>query len=95
MTDQAFSGRPSSAPAWIAAICLVMIAALLFANQFVPQKWEYMIVSPEDAEFTKAMDRLGADGWELVSARRATSGSGGDASYEMILKRPVLVAAPE
>jgi hypothetical protein len=50
--------------------------------------WDYKIVSPGDLTFDTEMERLGHDGWEVVSARRATSGQYSSASYEMILKRP-------
>ena len=55
------------------------------------QKWEYIIESPRDEDFSRTINALGRDGWEVVFARRATSELGGKstASYEMILKRPV------
>jgi hypothetical protein len=50
-----------------------------------PTKWEYIIVSPMDALFELEMDKLGKNGWQLVSSRRATGDLG--PSSEMILKR--------
>jgi hypothetical protein len=50
-------------------------------------RWEYVIENPGDSTFESRMDDLGSEGWELVSARRATS-EFGPARYEMIFKRP-------
>jgi len=50
-------------------------------------KWEYHIATPNDPLFDQEMDVLGAEGWELVAARRASSA--GVMSYEIIFKRPV------
>jgi len=52
-------------------------------------RWEYKLESPPDFIFEERMAKYGRDGWELVSARRATSGiaESGSASYEMIFKR--------
>ena len=56
-------------------------------------KWEYVIASPPDEDLQAKLQALGAAGWEIVSARRATSSDSGggrpSASYEMILKRPL------
>ena len=52
-----------------------------------PPKWEYMIAAPSDSQLETKMCDMGADGWELVSARRATGEH--SAAYEMIFKRPV------
>ena len=51
----------------------------------VPDRWEYQIISPSDLRLTDELDRAGREGWEVISARRAMSGS--DAAYELILKR--------
>ena len=52
-------------------------------------KWEYKIEAPSDALFTIEMNILGKEGWEMISAKRATSSGGGSASYEVILRRPI------
>jgi len=49
-------------------------------------KWEYTIAAPSDSQLETTMCDMGADGWELVSARRATGEH--SAAYEMIFKRP-------
>ena len=51
-------------------------------------RWEYKIVAPSDEEFDAEMASYGHEGWEIVSARRASSGSAHVMSYEVILKRP-------
>lgn len=48
-------------------------------------RWEYRIESPADFQFETEMATFGEEGWELVSARRATCG--GLPCYEMIFKR--------
>ncbi len=54
-----------------------------------PERWEYQLVSPSDFSLTDELDRLGKEGWEVVSARRASDGSSDSPSfsYELILKR--------
>jgi hypothetical protein len=75
----------------IAVVLLAVIAALLALQTFEhpPDKWSYGIVAPKDDDLIETLDRLGSMGWEVVAARRATSGEGvySTASYEMILKR--------
>jgi len=53
-------------------------------------KWEYRIESPTDETLAHTINELGAQGWELVFARRATSGGEYFPSvhYEMIFKKP-------
>ena len=48
-------------------------------------KWAYQIVTPRDSAFESTMIGEGKEGWELVTARRATGGSG--AKYECIMKK--------
>lgn len=50
-------------------------------------KWEYTIISPTDLQFEIKMDEAGEEGWELVFARRASSGES-EFCYECIMKRP-------
>jgi hypothetical protein len=64
----------------LAIICLL---AIIFV--FSPAKWEYRVESPSDDFLTLSLNSLGRDGWQLVSARRATSN--GKGIYEMIFKR--------
>lgn len=54
-------------------------------------RWEYRVESFEDSIISTQMDRLGAEGWEMVSARRALSGEDGArrSLYECIFKRPL------
>lgn len=51
-------------------------------------RWEYAVRSPDDVLLDQALKGYGSLGWEIVSARRATSRYSDGASYEMILKRP-------
>lgn len=91
-------------PMWVAVLLLCIVAwqlsdirSQMFTVRNLPEvqkieaaptKWEYMIESPSDIALDFALRRLGDDGWEIVSARRAVVEGGGGASYEMILKRP-------
>lgn len=86
MTDST-SGRSGSVQRWFIILCLVALVAIQAFGAVIPQRWEYTVESPADDKLIERMDALGALGWEVVSARRATS-SDGPASYEMILKRP-------
>ncbi len=59
-------------------------------------KWEYYVGAVPDRAFIPAMDALGADGWELVTARRASTEdpSGREFRYEVIMKRRVSFRNP-
>jgi hypothetical protein len=74
---------------WLITMVLVFGLAAVGLPFFfgAPDRWEYRIEAPSDLSLTDELDDLGREGWEVVSARRATSGSGYGASYEMILKR--------
>jgi hypothetical protein len=54
------------------------------------QSWEYLIEGPADDQLQARLKTLGTEGWELVSARRATTERGGrtEGIYEMIFRRP-------
>jgi hypothetical protein len=70
---------------------LFVIAGLLGLETFShpPDRWSYMIIAPKDEDLLKQLDEAGAQGWEVISSRRASSGEGSRStmSYEMILKR--------
>lgn len=66
-----------------------------------PMKWEYAVKSVPDANFNNEMMMLGAEGWELVAARRASAGEINlianpkpEFRYEMIFRRPVGLRRP-
>ena len=71
---------------WLILVLLAAMTGIAILDRSRVDKWDYTIVSPEDERLRSEFFRLGDEGWELVTARRAT-GDGG-ASYEMILKRP-------
>ena len=64
------------------------LISMLPADPTGPTKWEYLIETPSDYTLDLKLDEYGRDGWELIFARRASSGAGGSYSYEMIFKRP-------
>jgi len=74
----------------IIVLILVAIGAPFFGEFKKPPQWEYTIDSPSDERLGDEMAKMGDDGWELVFARRAVSGTGDFAvsNYEMIFKRP-------
>lgn len=74
----------------LSLISVLLLFAILVVEVFPSLRspsWEYRVESPGDSELQSKMDELGAEGWELVTARRATSGGGLFVSYEMIFKR--------
>lgn len=95
---------PQSAPSgasirvpgiWAAVALLALQSSLAVYTIAVGSKpaersWEYQIVAIPDPIFDTKMNELGKEGWELVSARRASDGSTYSPrfSYELILKRP-------
>lgn len=81
---------------WIIVLMLVLILGLFAFNIFSPRvrtipKWEYNVVGVMDVEFDAKMGKLGKEGWELVSARRAISGDSEarESLYECIFKREI------
>lgn len=50
-------------------------------------RWEYRVETPSDAVLTAELAALGAEGWEIVAARRSIDILG-NPNYEFILKRP-------
>jgi len=49
------------------------------------EQWEYMVEGFYDVKLKQSLAKLGSDGWEIASCRRAVvSGSG---AYECIFKR--------
>lgn len=73
----------------VAAVALLAANLLLELGQTVGwrARWEYRIESPNDLLLSGELNELGADGWELVFARRASSSLTDGFAYEMIFKR--------
>lgn len=72
-------------------VLLGAIASLLAVQTLhhPPEEWQYTVIAPNDADLEKVLNNDGADGWEVVSSRRASSGDGPNSafSYELILKK--------
>lgn len=66
----------------------VFLLAMIWHNQ-TQDKFSYVITSPLDTRLEFELNQLGALGYEVVAARRATvgHGEGSEARYELILKR--------
>jgi len=70
------------------------------AKQSPGPRWEYLRVEVSQYAWEEQMNKLGAEGWELVQVRRVVEGFGlrlkgifeggirPDVSYEYIFKRP-------
>jgi len=73
--------------ALIATLLLFQVVTWVSDHASTPQ-WEYKVESLSDRAFETEVDRLGAEGWELVAARRVAPDEGPGAKYELIFKRP-------
>ena len=80
-----------STPATPSALPPALMTASAPAAVAVPAvTWEYKVIAPSDGEFLNTLNVLGAQGWELVHARRAMNQLDSGTSqevYEMIMKR--------
>lgn len=87
-----FSNPITNSQGALIIISLVLVLLYLHSMDKVisAKKWEYMIAAVADGSFTKTMNALGDDGWELVSSRATAGGSDYNPTlrYEVILKRP-------
>lgn len=76
----------------IVVILLLFVALGLPIFKFAKpiEQWEYRIESPSDLSLETRLNSLGSEGWEMVFARRASSGDeyARTVQYEMIFKRP-------
>jgi hypothetical protein len=52
-------------------------------------QWEYVTFAPPDEVYDETLNRLGKEGWELVTARRVRA-SYGEMAYEITLRRQVM-----
>jgi hypothetical protein len=70
-------------------LVLVCLGGEMVLSRVPPEQWQYTIAAPKDEELKSVVDKLGASGWELVSARRVSNGDREDPkmSYEMIFKK--------
>lgn len=66
---------------------LLIVAGLILRHLTAPEVYSYMIVAPDDTQFDAEMNKLGAFGFEVVSARRAVGGDEKKPAYEMILRK--------
>jgi hypothetical protein len=76
----------------ILVVLLVVIVGLPAWNIFRVEKWEYKIEAVNDLTFSTDIDKLGAEGWGLAFALRASAGSLDTGTkpefpYEVIFKR--------
>ncbi len=84
------------------SVVLVLLLLLVLAQSWQvvagmtvkAQSWEYAIEGPPDEQLPARLQALGSAGWEIVSARRATTERNGrtEGIYELILRRPATAA---
>jgi hypothetical protein len=80
-------------------VLLVLLLLLTGYQAFKPSapsgRYEYKIESIADADFQNSMNLLGMQGWEAVSARRASNGNETSPtfSYEIIFRRQLASGA--
>lgn len=75
-----------------ASLFIVFVLGWMFFRPWT--FWQYRVGAAKDAELPEYLAKLGADGWEMVSARRALESEPANPDkpevfYEMIFKRPV------
>ncbi|MGI4788406.1 MAG: hypothetical protein ACRYFS_06095 [Janthinobacterium lividum] len=93
MSVQTTSSPIQSAPSLGGVYALLIVLALLlsaiaFHVPASPPHYKYMIKSIPDGDFESQMNDLGQQGWDAVSARRASDGTDSSTfSYEIIFKR--------
>jgi hypothetical protein len=75
---------------WLLSILVALSAVQLLVSLKVigTTKWEYRVESVSDLRFEAEANLFGSEGWQVVSARRATQGEGGPPVYEFVLMRP-------
>ncbi len=78
----------------IIIVLLIVIFGIIFWKGYKdapPEKWQYKIEAIRDETFETDMNSLGNQGWEAVSARRASNGNRNtDFSYEIIFKKKII-----
>lgn len=82
----------------LSTLALLALVSLAVVDAWIPnlkatQRWEYKTVFKPDLVLRIALDKLGAEGWELVFARRARADDR-VMGYEMIFKRSARVLKP-
>jgi hypothetical protein len=99
MSENKSTDKGLTVIAVLLALLLIAVCGIGWINRPLPDSWVYMVAVPRDAELLNQLDKYGADGWELVYARRASDGDrySPTMSYEVILKKrgtaPVIVPA--
>lgn len=97
MTQWTLKVRESANTILLAGILLATLGGGWNAHRVEPKLWEYKITGVEDLAFDTTMQRLGAEGWEMTSARRAVSGEGESSRglYEVIFRRQITQSKAE
>ena len=94
--SQSKNGWQLNAVIALLGLIFVILCIQLFYWNTSSVKWEYSIHSVQDSKFEEEMRLIGAQGWEAVSARRASDGNRDTPvySYEIIFKRPANQGVP-
>lgn len=89
---------PITRAPWQPTVAVILLALLVavsayqaISNHSAPSRFEYKVEIIPDGNFKQSMDAAGFEGWEAVSARRASDGNTANPvySYEVIFKRPM------
>lgn len=91
-------GRWNNTGKWQGTLIIIILIGIFAAVRFAvatrehARRWEYKIMGMEDYESDTVLKKLGDEGWELASARRAVAGEGSQSRgiYECIFKRPIV-----
>jgi hypothetical protein len=65
----------------------VTLVVLAFLPSLGENKYEYLIIFPSDQDVCSKLSDYGSQGWEVVSARRATDEKKQYYAYELIMKK--------
>ena len=94
LSSSASTPRPAVSLTGVYLLLLVIAGLLLALVLHVPAQgvvrpqWEYTLKDVPDADFTDQMNEMGKDGWDVVTARRASDGNDTPTfSYEIVFKR--------
>ncbi|OAI43469.1 hypothetical protein AYO41_00235 [Verrucomicrobia bacterium SCGC AG-212-E04] len=71
---------------WILLSALLAVVLFWAATANWRARWVYRVVVPLDAGFEEQLNKYGADGWEIISVRRAAE-PGKPLAYEIVMKR--------
>lgn len=73
---------------YVGLIAFPLFGGSLSFLSIIPKTYQYTITTTPDLELNEKLDFMGENGWEMVSARRASIDDNMTMAYEIIWKRP-------